>query len=238
MPQGGLRTTHAWDRLQSMEALCHRCGASLSVPDLFCPNCGAPQVKFGAAEGEAGHAADPRLPRSRPQGIRWDEAVRAALLVAVPAGVLSAISVLSWGSCLWVVGGAALAIGLYRKRAAGSLLDTRSGLRIGSLAGLIAAYVSVGVTAAWRVFARFVLHQGGDIDRAYDSAIRQVMASAAQSDPSVQAQLGAIVRLLLSPEGKAGLMLWSSLLSGAGIILFSALGGALGVRIFSARKQP
>ena len=82
------------------------------------------------------------------------------LIVAVPAGLLSAVSVLSWGCCLWVVGGAVLAIVVYHRRAPAFLLETRSGVRIGAVAGLIAAYSSVVATAIWRVFSRYVLHQG------------------------------------------------------------------------------
>ena len=80
------------------------------------------------------------------------------------AGLLSAVSVLSWGCCLWIVGGAVLSIFVYHRRAPGFVLETRSGVRIGAVAGLIAAYSSVIATAAWRVFSRFVLHQGQAID--------------------------------------------------------------------------
>jgi hypothetical protein len=223
-----------------MNALCHRCGTSLSASDLFCPSCGAPQVKFDPQpESESGYASpSPIRPPLPAQGVSWKDAVKAALIVAVPGGILSAISVLSWGCCLWVVGGAALAIGLYQKWAPGFQLDARSGLRIGALAGLVAAYTSVAATAIWRVFSRFVLHQGADIDRAYEAAMQQVSASAAQSNPEAQAQLKTILHLLMSPDGKAGLILWSSVLSAFGIVLFSALGGVLGVRLFAARKRP
>jgi hypothetical protein len=223
-----------------MNALCHRCGTSLSASDLFCPSCGAPQVKFDPLpEGESGYAgASPMRPAVPAQRVSWKEAVKAALIVAVPSGILSAISVLSWGCCLWVVGGAALAIGLYQKRDPGFQLDARSGFRIGALAGLVAAYTSVAVTALWRVFSRFVLHQGAEIDRAYEAAMRQVSASAIQSNPEAQAQLKTMLHLLMSPDGRAGLILWSSVLSAFGIVLFSALGGVLGVRLFAPRKRP
>jgi zinc-ribbon domain len=223
-----------------MDALCHRCGTTLSASDLFCPNCGAPQVRFEPqAEGESGYASARAIRPPHPtQSISWKDAVKAAILVAIPSGLLSAVSVLSWGCCLWVVGGSALAIALYRKWAPGFLLDTRSGFRIGALAGVIAAYTSVAATAVWRVFARFVLHQGADIDHAYDMAMQNVSATAAQSTPESQAQLRTLMHLLMSPNGRAGLILWSSVLSSLGIILFSALGGILGVRLFAMRKGP
>ena len=43
-----------------MNLLCHRCGATLSASELFCPNCGSPQLKFAQQEeGETGYAGCP-----------------------------------------------------------------------------------------------------------------------------------------------------------------------------------
>ncbi len=156
---------------------------------MFCPNCGSPQLKFAQQEeGETGYGGvrPPGAP-PRAQGISWKDAILAALLVAVPAGLLSAVSVLSWGCCLWVVGGAVLAIVLYHRRAPGFLLETRSGVRIGAVAGLIAAYSSVIATAIWRVFARYVLHQGYAIDQFYDAVIQQSTALV-KTNPDAEAQ--------------------------------------------------
>src|SRR5271154_6779018 len=182
-----------------MNLLCHRCGANLSASELFCPNCGSPQLKFAQQEeGEGGWASRPPGAPPRAQGISWKDAILAALIVAVPAGLLSAVSVLSWGCCLWVVGGAVLAIVVYHRRAPAFLLETRSGVRIGAVAGLIAAYSSVIATAVWRVFARYVLHQGSAIDQFYDSVIKQPPALG-QPTPAAQARWHAWVQFLLSP---------------------------------------
>lgn len=169
------------------------------------------------------------------QAISWRDAIRAALIVAIPAGVLSAISFLSWGWCLWIVGGAMLSVALYRKRAPGYLLDTQSGMRIGALSGLMAAYASVTTTAIWRVFARFVLHQGTAIDDLYDKAIQQA-TTLVQTSPEAQADWRSYTHFLLSPDGRAAFTLMAAVTTSMGIILFSALGGALGVRFFAPRK--
>ena len=221
-----------------MTLLCHRCGANLSASELFCPNCGSPQLKFAQQEeGETtyGAARPPGAP-PRAQGISWKDAILAALFVAVPAGFLSAVSVLSWGCCLWVVGGAVLAIVLYHRRAPGFLLETRSGVRIGAVAGLIAAYSSVIATAIWRVFARYVLHQGNVIDQFYDSVIQQ-STGLVQTNPEAQAQWRSTVHFLLSPDGRAAYTLMNAATTSLGIILFSAIGGALGVRLLAPRKR-
>jgi ribosomal protein L40E len=222
-----------------MNLLCHRCGANLSASDMFCPNCGSPQLKLAQQEeGEttSGGVRPPGAP-PRTQGISWKDAILAALLVAVPAGLLSAVSVLSWGCCLWVVGGAVLAIVLYHRRAPGFLLETRSGVRIGAVAGLIAAYSSVIATAIWRVFARYVLHQGYAIDQFYDAVIQQSTAFV-KTNPDAEAQWHAYVHFLMSPDGRAAYTLINAATTSVGIILFSAIGGALGVRLLTPRKTP
>jgi hypothetical protein len=220
-----------------MKPHCHRCGAPLNASELFCPDCGSPQLKFAhQEEGEAGYPGTrPPGPPLRAQGISWKDAILAALFVAVPAGLLTAISVLSWGCCLWVVGGAVLAILVYHRRAPAFLLETRSGVRIGAVTGLIAAYSSVIATAVWRVFARYVLHQGYAIDQFYDSVIKQSTALV-QASPDAQAQWQTYVHFLMSPDGRAAYTLMNAATTSTGIILFSALGGALGVRLLSARK--
>jgi zinc-ribbon domain len=221
-----------------MNLLCHRCGATLSASELFCPNCGSPQLKFAQQEeSETGYAGG-RSPAAlaRAHGISWRDAILAALLVAVPAGLLSAISVLSWGCCLWVVGGAVLAIAVYQKRAPAFLLEMRAGVRIGAVAGLIAAYSSVIATAIWRVFARYVLHQGYAIDQFYDTVIQQ-STLLVQTSPEAQAQWRSYVRFLLSPDGRAAYTLMNAATTSLGIILFSAIGGALGVRLLVPRKR-
>jgi hypothetical protein len=220
-----------------MNLLCHRCGATLSASELFCSTCGSPQLKFAQQEeGETGYAGvrPPGAP-ARAQGISWKDAILAALFVAVPAGLLSAVSVLSWGCCLWVVGGAVLAIVVYHRRAPAFLLETRSGVRIGAVAGLIAAYSSVIATAIWRVFARYVLHQGYAIDQFYDSIIKESTALV-QANPDAQAQWQMTVHFLLSPDGRAAYTLMNAATTSVGIILFSAIGGALGVRLLAPRK--
>ena len=220
-----------------MTPLCHRCGATLGASELFCPTCGSPQLKFAQqeeAEGSYGSSRPSGKP-PRAQGISWKDAILASLLVAVPAGLLSAVSVLSWGCCLWVVGGAMLSVVLYHRRAPGFMLETRSGVRIGAVAGLIAAYSSVIATAIWRVFARYVLHQGQAIDQFYDEVIKQSTALV-QANPDAQAQWNTYVHFLMSPDGRAAYTLMNAASTSLGIILFSVIGGALGVRLLAPRK--
>jgi hypothetical protein len=220
-----------------MNLLCHRCGATLSASELFCPDCGSPQLKFAQQDETGNEDASGRLPGTvaRSQGIAWKDAILAALLVAVPAGLLSSVSVLSWGCCLWVVGGAVLSIVVYHRRAPSFLLETRSGVRIGAVAGLIAAYSSLIGTAVWRLIGRYALHQGEAIDQLYLAVIQQSTAMV-QTNPEAEAQWHTWVHFLMSPDGRAAYTLLNAATTSVGIILFSAIGGALGVRLLAARK--
>lgn len=124
-----------------------------------------------------------------------------------------------------------LAIVVYHRRAPAFLLETRSGVRIGAVAGLLAAYSSVIATAIWRVFARYVLHQGNAIDQFYASVIQQSV-TLVQNTPETHNY----VQFLLSPDGRAAYSLMNEATTSLGIILFSAIGGALGVRLLAPRK--
>jgi hypothetical protein len=217
---------------------CHRCGGGLTQSDLFCPSCGAPQFRFAPPEEAEGSysAARPAGSPARLHGICWRDALTAALMVSAPAGVLSSLSILSWGCCLWVVGAAVACIAIYHRRAPAFFLETRYGFRIGAVAGLIAAYSFVSATAVWRVVQRYVLHQGEAIDSIYVQVIQQSTALV-QSNPDTQAQWRAYVHFLLSPDGRAAFTLVNSATTSLGIVFLSALGGALGVRLVAGRKS-
>lgn len=196
-------------------------------------------MKFNAPESEEtpparGAAAGLRIGSSR---VSWPVAIRVALLVGIPAGILSGLSMLSWGCCLWIGGGAALAISLYHKRAPVSpRLNARSGMGVGAMTGLIAACASVSTSAISRVLERFLFHRGAEIDKFYEMVIQQSSALV-HSNVAAEAQWQKYVHFLLTPDGRAAYMLMNSVTTSVGIIAISALGGALGARLFAGRRQ-
>lgn len=196
-------------------------------------------MKFNAPEPEApppaGNAATGV--RAGSGRVFWPAAIRVALLVGIPAGILSGLSMLSWGCCLWIGGGAALAISLYHKRSPASpRLSVRSGMGVGALAGLIAAYSSVATTAISRVVDRFLFHRGAEIDKFYEMVIQQ-SSTLVHSNVAAEAQWQKYVHFLLTPDGRAAYMLMNSVTTSLGIIAISALGGALGARLLAGRKR-
>jgi hypothetical protein len=236
MPAGEeLLTPPGWDTFRRMGNDCHRCGSPLASPEMFCPNCGSPQLLYDAAnstgdapDGVAGPAA---------RDIHWKPAIGAAVTFAVPVGLLCSpvVPILSGGCCLWVVGGAIAAVGLYQRRAAVRALARPVGIRIGTIIGLMAATVACAFNAGALVFVRYVLHGGEAMEKAYQSVMDQVSVVTAQLTGGTPAESHEAMQFLLSADGRAASALLTALMTSAGITVFSIIGGALGTRIFSGR---
>jgi hypothetical protein len=215
---------------------CHRCGSALGSPETFCPNCGAPQLRY-VADTEDAEGTEEASGSGRRE-IQWKPALGAVITFAVPVGLLCSpiVPFVSSGCCLWVVAGSVAAIGLYQRRSATLTVGRRIGLRIGILIGILAATVATACNAGLMVFTRYALHGGTAMEKAFQLSMEQGSTYAAQFSHASPAQADEIMRFWLSPDGRAAATLLMALMSAAGIIVFSAIGGALGTRIFSGRN--
>ncbi len=218
-----------------MEQTCHRCGTSVSREDTFCPVCGAPQLNFDVSMQESPESGEPSTLHARPGQVRWRDAIAAAILVAVPAGILCGLPLLAAGSLLWVMGGSSLAILLYRKKHPMAPMTAKHGFRIGILAGLVISYVSIAVTSILRVVQRYSMHKGDVIDSDYESVISQSMTMF-QATPETQAQMRSFFHFMLTPDGRAAWSFMNMLTVTVMTLLFAALGGYVGVRLFRVRR--
>ncbi len=222
-----------------MELACQRCGVVLNPSELFCHNCGAPQLQIEVSEvvalddkGVSEYAA------AAPRGISWKAAIRVALIVFLPVALLSSVVNLSY---LWVIGGGIAAVGIYRRRTAG-LLDTRAGLRVGIVVGLLVAFSTSAVDAITMLVERFGRHNAREIDDRWNSMLQPMIQQMEQSydqnvhnNPEAAAPIVSMIHFWQSPDGKAAGVLMAYAMLALGIIIFSALGGALGTRIFATR---
>ncbi len=215
---------------------CHRCGTPLASPEAFCSACGAPQLRYESDVESIEDGATPDAPALR--DIQWRAAIGAALTFAVPVGVLCSpvVPILSGGCCLWIVGGAVAAVGLYQRRSAIRVLPRPVGVRIGMMIGLMAAAVTSAFNAGAMIFERYVLHGGDAMEKSYQATMEQVSVATAQLSPGSPAEVRDAMQFLLSPDGRAASVLLTAVLSTIGITLFSVIGGALGTRIFSGRS--
>ena len=93
--------------------------------------------------------------------IDWKPGMRAALMLAVPAGLLSSgISPLSVLGIFWMAGAAAWAVMLYMRSQRPAWITIGAGARIGLVTGLIAGWVAFGVSGVGLFVLRVVSHQG------------------------------------------------------------------------------
>jgi hypothetical protein len=85
---------------------------------------------------------------------------------------------------------------------------------------------------------RFLMHEGGAFDEVWTSKVNQSLSQQVQA-VSADVQAVATVRnLLLSPEGRAGVILVWMLVLEVGLLVFAAAGGALGARMITRSRGP
>ncbi len=217
-----------------MDSVCHRCNATLDPEVFYCPECGAPQIRYVAEESEAtpmtpGTGVDLHAAAAGSgSSISWKMAIQIAGLVGTGVGILSAL--LSAGSVLWVAAGAVVVMGIYHRRRPLALLGPRIGARVGALVGLIAATVAFAANAILLVVQRYGMHQGNEIDAELTSIVKQAATRASAMDP--QAPVTAFTNFWLSAEGRIGLILLTMAFLSTLILLFAIAGGVLGGQIY------
>ena len=163
---------------------------------------GAAQETSGAAGGLNGAAG----------GIAWRPALKAAAMLAVPAGILcSGLTPLGQSlGLLWILGASIWAVNLYMKRVRPGRLSMGAGARIGLATGLFASWLTLSVNGVALWVARFVMHQGGQMDSLWATEVQnslqlsQQMVSQMGLTAAQAAQSTQLSRTwMLSAEGQA-----------------------------------
>ena len=150
---------------------------------------------------------------------------RPALTVGAVAGLLSGLPFLSAGNCLcclWIVGGAIVAVRLLAARAPGPLA-TSDGAIVGALTGIAAAVADALISIPLRSFNMDLAR------RILDKAVEMGGELPAGLDEVFNAGTGA-----LSP----GWFLLSLFISAAVFALAGALGGVIGVSLAARKPAP
>ena len=173
-------------------------------------------------------------------GVQWRAAIGSALLVAVPVGLLSALTRTSF---LFVLAGGFAAIALYRRRTSATT-DGRIGWRVGGILGAASAFLATAAWAAQLVIQRYLLHQGAAIDALFNVAAQQevkywMQASAQQGPqpPEVMHAMQAVANFMVSPDGHAASQLTTAVVMSLSMILFAAAGGAIAGRVLAVRRR-
>lgn len=226
-----------------MEITCNRCHQPVEADSCYCPTCGLPQLVY-TAEGGPGQAQPERTETVRDAAsVDWKPALRAALVLAIPAGVLSCgISPVGILGLFWMSAAAAWAVTLYVRGQRPAWITAGAGARIGLVTGLIAGAVAFAVTGSSLFVQRFVLHQAAVIDSEWKSRVEAssqlTQQFAAQMGVTDAAQLQVQKNMMLSPEGHAGIEVFGMAGNSMFLLLFAAAGGALGARLLARSRRP
>ncbi len=148
-----------------------------------------------------------------------------ALTVGAVAGLLSGLPFLSAGNCLcclWIIGGAAVAVKLLAAKTPGPLAPS-DGAVVGALTGIVAAVVDALVSVPLRSF---------NLDLA-----RRILDKAVELGGEMPAGLDEFFNASSGPLSP-GWFLLGLFVSAAVFALAGALGGVIGVSLFARRTAP
>lgn len=223
-----------------MEITCPRCHQPVSGESCYCPNCGLPQLVYPNAEVAANGQTERWTEAVRDaSSVEWRPALKVAVLIAIPAGLLSCgVSPVGILGMFWMAGAAAWAVSSYVKRQRPAWITMGAGARIGLVTGLMGIWVAFLVTGADLFAKRYFFHQGVAFDQLWEQLINQSINQQAQAMGSDVHELAAVKALALSPEGRAGLILAGMLLLELALLGFAVAGGALGARMLARSRRP
>ena len=231
-----------------MEISCSRCHQTVQAENCYCPVCGLPQLVY-ATDGAPGQAQQERWNEATrdASSVDWKPALRAALMMAIPAGVLSSeASQAGHLGLIWMATAAGLAVMLYARGQRPAWITLGAGARIGLVTGLMGAWLAFAVSGGALFVDRFVLHQSSQMDAVYKTyvdALRQQphekMAMMGPADATeFRLELAPFKAAILSPEGHAGIWAGSIAVSSLFLLLFAVAGGALGARLLARTRRP
>jgi hypothetical protein len=221
-----------------MELTCSRCHQTVQPGDCFCPFCGLPQLLY-TADGTAG----PGQPERAGEAVRdagsvdWKAALRLAAMLAIPAGALCSMYSPAGIMALPLMGGAgAWVVALYTRSRRPAWITIGAGARIGVVTGILGSWAAAVTTGITLYAMRFWMHRGPALDAdwlAQSNLSLQLLASR-----GIDAQIVAMYKaIMLSPEGHAGLMLYSVGFLAIILLGISVAGGALGARFLGRPRS-
>jgi hypothetical protein len=232
-----------------MEITCNRCHQAVKAENCFCPFCGLPQLVYTAdgsnGQGQADRWNDAVRDASM---VDWKPAMRSALLLAVPAGLLSCgLSPVSFFGVFWMTAAAAWAVMLYLRGQRPGWVTTGAGARIGFVTGIIAAWLAFTVAGGTLFVERYFLHDAGQTDSLYASYIvgpfqQAMQQQITQMQPAeaarTQTTMAHVEAWLLSPWGRAGFWTLAFSINSVFLLFFAAGGGALGAWLSARMRRP
>lgn len=231
-----------------MENSCTRCHRGLTEDGSYCPGCGLPRLTYSGDDLGVPLQPEP-WDESVPDAatVNWRVALRATILAAVPAGLLSSsLCPLEGLGMVWMLSASICAVVLYAQRGRPAWITLGAGVRIGLVTGLLASWLAFSVSGGALFFQRFVLHQSTRMDAEFNQLFVQTMEQRMQQSISEMGQADAqqmqtivngMLTWLRSPEGHAGMWTGSLAFSSLFLLLFAMGGGAMGARMVARRSR-
>lgn len=223
-----------------MEITCNRCHQTVPRESCYCPACGLPQIVY-SGDDAAGPAQAERWNEAvrDASAVEWKPALRVAMLLAVPAGLLSCgFSPVGLLGLFWMAAAAAWAVTLYVRRQRPAWITMGAGARIGLVTGLIAGWLAFGATGLAFFCMRYYFHQGQAFDQVWQAMVNQSVNQQLQAVSADAQALNSFKNMLTSPEGRAGIMLTGMVVLEIALLVFAAAGGALGARMMARTRRP
>jgi hypothetical protein len=222
-----------------MELTCTRCHQTVQAGDCYCPVCGLPQLVY-TTDGSASQGSPERWGEAVRDAstVDWKPALRTALLLAIPTGMLCAIpSPIGFLALPLMAVTAAWVVVLYMRGQKPRWITIGAGARIGLVTGILGGWAAAAVTGCLLYGMRFWFHQGNVIDSFWDDLVNQKMSqqwASMGTDPQTAALAKA---WMLSPEGRAGWVLFAVAFLIVTLLLSAAAGGALSARLFTQSRR-
>ncbi|HWG22244.1 MAG TPA: zinc ribbon domain-containing protein [Terracidiphilus sp.] len=222
-----------------MEITCNRCHQAVPSDSCYCPACGLPQLVYSSESGEGPAPAERWTDAVRDASqVEWKPALKAAMLLSIPAGLLSCgLSPVGLLGLFWMAAASAWAVSLYVRKQRPAWITMGAGARIGLVTGLLAGWLAFSSTGIAFFCKRFFLHQGESFDATWKSMVNQNISQQMQSMSADAQALTAFKNLLLSPEGRAGVLVTAMLVLEIALLVFAAAGGALGARMMARSRR-
>jgi hypothetical protein len=175
--------------------------------------------------------------------VDWRLALRAAAMLAIPAGLLSCgLSPVGVLGLFWMTAAAAWAVTIYMRSQRPAWITMGAGARIGLVTGLLAGALALTVSGGALFAQRYLFHQADQIDSEWKTRVeasQQLTAQlATQMGVADPAQLQAQKNLMLSPEGHAGIEIFGMASNTLFLLIFAAGGGAMGARLLARSRRP
>lgn len=222
-----------------MEVTCSRCNSTMQKDSCFCPVCGLPQLVYSAEDNGAQNQPERWTEAVRDaSSVAWRPAIRSALMLAIPAGILSnMLSPLSvFGMPLMAIAGAWVVL-LYMRSQRPAWITIGAGARIGLVTGILGGWTAAATTGITLFAMRFWFHQGIFYDNLWQTMSEQMRQEwvAMGVDAKTIAEMQ---QMLMPPAGRAAWLLAALSMLAVVLLLFAVAGGAIGARLLARRRRP